>query len=160
MKMSAVYKQRSELITGLFLHSFVSTTSLYTELLGTIFIIERCKMSLKSNLQLALVALLVLGSISLMGKTQNNETWKFDQAKWKADCGNDREELAYALISHKALIGLEPAKVQALLGDPYWKSESSNRWGYSLRPAVSSFSDLYLTFEAGKVSECEIKSNP
>jgi hypothetical protein len=83
---------------------------------------------------------------------------KFDSERWKKNANYDRERCVSDLIDRKLLVGLSEQQVVKLLGTPDWKKP--DYLGYEIRPETASFETLYANLKDGKVSKCELHSNP
>jgi len=107
--------------------------------------------------------ILVLGLTGCASSTTPEQTATasaatFDSERWIKNVKFDREKCVHDLIDRGILTGLPEDKVSKLLGAP--DSKESNHWDYEIRPENASFETLFVIFENGKVSKCELKSNP
>ncbi len=87
-----------------------------------------------------------------------SQSSSFDSDKWKTNSKFDRENEVHNLIDRKLLANLTEERVVELLGNP--DSKEGTHWDYEIRPENASFETLFVWFENGKVTKCELKTNP
>jgi hypothetical protein len=103
---------------------------------------------------------IVFGSSKVLDKPalQVIDYSKFDSERWKKNANYDRERCVSDLIDRQLLVGLSEQQVINLLGKPDWKKP--DYLGYEIRPETASYQTLFANIKNGKVSQCELHSNP
>jgi len=119
----------------------------------------------KTRTLVAIIAVLVIGAMGFaiskqprQASMQTIDQAHFDSLRWKKNLKYDREMCVSDLLDRKLLAGASEEQVVQLLGPP--DSKESKCWDYEIRPENASFETLFVTFKDGKVTKCELHSNP
>jgi len=111
-----------------------------------------------------LTPILYIGAIAIFFSILFNEpTRKFDKSIWLSD-PNNRYQMSDNIIDSKMLIGKDTNQIKQILGNPKWRSVSSNSWTYDMGMGGGGLGFLFHSLDislvngkATKVDHFEIK---